>query len=91
VIRVLAAVALLAFTVYCVVDAVQSDDHQVRGLPKILWIVLVLLFPLVGGIAWLIAGRPTSLLDVLFGDRNQGGGPRGPLGPDDDPDFLRGL
>lgn len=89
-IRVLAAVALLAFTVYCVVDAVQSEDHQVRGLPKILWIVLVLVFPLVGGIAWLIAGRPTSILDVLFGGRDQGG-PRGPLGPDDDPDFLRGL
>lgn len=89
-IRVLAAVALLVFTVYCVVDAVQSEDHQVRGLPKILWIVLVLFFPLVGGIAWLIAGRPTSILDVLFGGRGQGG-PRGPLGPDDDPDFLRGL
>ena len=89
--RVLAAIALLVFTVYCVVDAVQSEDHEVRGLPKILWIVLVLFFPLVGGIAWLIAGRPKSILDVILGDRNSGSGPRGPLGPDDDPDFLRGL
>lgn len=90
-IRVLAAVALLVFTVYCVVDAVQSEDHRVRGLPKILWIVLVLVFPVAGGLAWLVAGRPQSILDIIFGDRNQGRGPRGPLGPDDDPDFLRGL
>lgn len=90
-IRVIAAVALLVFTVYCIVDAVQSDEHQVRGLPKILWILLVLIFPLAGGLAWLIAGRPKSILDVIFGDRDAGRGPRGPLGPDDDPDFLRGI
>ncbi|MDO5635493.1 MAG: PLD nuclease N-terminal domain-containing protein [Micrococcus sp.] len=90
-IRPIAAVALLIFTVYCIVDAVQSDEHEVRGLPKILWIVLVLLFPLVGGLAWLIAGRPKGILESFFGDRNAGHGPRGPLGPDDDPDFMRGL
>lgn len=89
--RVIAAVALLAFTIYCIVDAIQSEDHEVRGLPKMLWVVLVLLFPVVGGIAWMIAGRPRGILDIIFGDGGQRPGPRGPLGPDDDPDFLRGL
>lgn len=90
-IRVIAAVALLLFTVYCIVDAVQTEDSEVRGLPKPLWVVLVLLFPLAGGLAWLVAGRPKSILEVILGGRDQRPGPRGPLGPDDDPDFLKGL
>lgn len=89
--RVIAAVALLAFTIYCVVDAVQTEDSDVRGLPKPLWLVMILLFPMVGGVAWLIAGRRTSILETLLGPRRRGGPPRGPLGPDDDPDFLKGL
>lgn len=89
--RVIAAVALLAFTIYCVVDAVQTDDEDVRGLPKALWLLMILLFPAVGGAAWLIAGRPTGILESLLGPRGRGGPPAGPLGPDDDPDFLKGL
>ena len=89
--RVLVPVALLAFTIYCVVDAVQTDDDRVRGLPKALWLVMILLFPLVGGGAWLIAGRPTSILETILGPRQKLGPPRGPVGPDDDPDFLREL
>ncbi|SOC56386.1 PLDc N-terminal domain-containing protein [Ornithinimicrobium cerasi] len=89
--RVIAAVAVLAFTIFCVVDAVQTDEHEVRGLPKPLWIVMILLFPLVGGAVWLIAGRPNGILDLILNGRRRGGPPRGPLGPDDDPDFLKGL
>ena len=48
---------LLAFTVYCVVTVLMTRDDEVRHLPKIGWLVLVLLFPLVGGIAWLLVGR----------------------------------
>ena len=89
--RVIAAIALLAFTIYCVVDAVQTEDDRVRGLPKPLWLLMILLFPLVGGSAWLIAGRPTSILDTLLEGRRKGGPPQGPIGPDDDPTFLKGL
>lgn len=87
--RILLALAGLIFTVYCVVDAVKADENGVRGLPKLLWVFITLLFPVVGGIAWLIAGRP----EPLIGGRGQGRAPRprGPQGPDDDPDFLRGL
>lgn len=89
-IRVIGAVAVLAFTIYCVVDIAQTDDDRVRGLPKILWVLLALLFPLAGGAAWLVAGRPVSIIDTILGQR-RGGPPTGPLGPDDDPDFLKGL
>ena len=81
---------LLAFTVFCLVDVVRSPGEGIRGLPKTLWVFVVLLFPLAGGIGWLLAGRPKEALP---------GGPRGPrprptprtLGPDDDPDFLRSI
>ncbi|PRY59339.1 phospholipase D-like protein [Knoellia remsis] len=73
----------LALTIYCVVDCVQSDEHRVRGLPKLVWVFVILLFPFAGAIAWLIAGRPKPVPPA----------PRRPMprGPDDDPDFLRGL
>ncbi|MFK5635186.1 MULTISPECIES: PLDc N-terminal domain-containing protein [unclassified Ornithinimicrobium] len=89
--RVIIPVVVLAFTIFCVVDAVQTEDDRVRGVPKPLWILMILLFPMVGGAAWLIAGRPVSILETILGPRGRGGPPTGPLGPDDDPDFLKGL
>lgn len=82
--RVILAVAVLAFTVFCVVDVVKTSDADARGLPRLVWLLLVVVVPVVGGIAWMLAGRP----------RTTGTGPRPrprPQGPDDDPDFLRGL
>lgn len=84
--RVVLAVATLAFTVYCVVDVVQTEEDRVRGLPKLVWLVVALLVPLAGGISWLIAGRPHGILQPRPRTR-----PQGPRGPDDDPDFLRGI
>ena len=43
--RVIAAVALLAFTVYCVVDVVQTEEDRVRGLPKLMWVCLLYTSP----------------------------------------------
>jgi len=85
VLRFLLVIALLAFTAYCVVDVVRTDRERIRRLPKLAWVTLALLFTPAGGIAWLVAGRPRGL-------KERGGGQsRGPRGPDDDPDFLRGI
>jgi hypothetical protein len=58
-IKVLPFVFELALLVFCVIDAIQTPDVDVRNMPKWAWILLILVFPLVGGIAWLVAGRPT--------------------------------
>ncbi|SDP71583.1 Phospholipase_D-nuclease N-terminal [Pedococcus dokdonensis] len=92
-IRLLPWLLLLAVTVYAVIDCIQTDDAQVRGLPKLLWLLLILLFPIVGTIAWFIAGRPQR---GNAGGQGRGPGgpshrPPAPRGPDDDPDFLRRL
>ncbi|MFB9376320.1 PLD nuclease N-terminal domain-containing protein [Kineococcus gynurae] len=57
-IRILPALLELALLVFCLIDCIQTDKDRVRNLPKVAWIVLIILLPLVGGIAWLVAGRP---------------------------------
>lgn len=84
-IRVLPVLIGLGLAIYALVDCIQTDDSRVRGIPKMLWIVLIVLITFVGPLAWLIAGKERS--QPGRGGRQR----RGPLGPDDDPDFLRGL
>jgi hypothetical protein len=49
---------VLALDVFCVIDLIQTREDEVRNLPKIAWLLLILLFPPIGSIAWLAAGRP---------------------------------
>jgi hypothetical protein len=84
VLRYLPVLLSLALTIYCTVDVIQTPENAVRNLPKIVWLILVLLFAVVGPAAWLVAGRPRT------GRRAVQGPPR-PRGPDDDPDFLKGI
>jgi hypothetical protein len=61
----------LALLVFALVDAIMTDDSQVKHLPKIWWIVLIVILPLAGSIAWLIAGKDRGLArseNVAFGD-----------------------
>jgi hypothetical protein len=48
----------LVLCIYCLVEAITSKDEDIRHLGKVWWILLILLFPFVGSIAWLAAGRP---------------------------------
>lgn len=85
----------LGLVVYCVLNIITTPADAVRNLPKLIWLVLVLLFPIVGGIAWLVAGRPrvaaprggTGKTPVEY-DRP---GRATTLSPDDDDAFLRRL
>ncbi|MFT4010415.1 MAG: PLD nuclease N-terminal domain-containing protein [Nocardioidaceae bacterium] len=56
-------VVSLALCIYCVIEAIMTDTALVRNLPKAVWILLILFFPLVGSIAWLVAGRPATRTD----------------------------
>ncbi|MCR6031192.1 hypothetical protein GGQ22_07015 [Nocardioides sp. zg-579] len=71
-IKLLPGVLLFLLWAYCLVDAIVSDQARVRYLPKWAWIVIVLLFPLVGSIAWLVAGRPATAQRL---SRERGGAP----------------
>jgi hypothetical protein len=58
--ELLMGIATFALWVFCLVDAIGSQSDSVRNLPKAVWIVLILFFPFVGSIAWLVVGRPES-------------------------------
>lgn len=88
--RLLPVLLLIGFTVYTLVDCIQTDESQQRNLPKLVWILLIILVTPVGGVAWLIAGRPHTGTGSRPGPTRPTR-PTGPRGPDDDPDFLRGL
>ena len=104
-IRLLPWMLVIGLTVYTLVDCAQTSDDAVRSLPKLVWVLLILVFPVVGAIAWLIAGRPERPYwqqqrrgprgpggtGGAAGPRRPGDPPRPPRGPDDDPDFLRRL
>jgi len=91
--------ATLALLVYCLIDCIQTESALVRSLPKPLWLVLIVLLPLVGGIAWLVAGRPERTTTAATGRgpwppsraRGASASPPRPLGPDDDEEFLRQM
>jgi len=87
----------LVLLVYCVLNVVLTPDSEVRNLPKLVWLVLVVVLPLAGGIAWLVAGRPVG---PRSGARPVGGParttpragrPGAAMAPDDDEAFLSGL
>lgn len=85
--RALLTIASIALTVFALADCIQTDNDQVKGVPKWAWIVLIVLVPWVGPLTWLFAGKDRS-----GSDPERKPGPRsGPLAPDDDPDFLRRL
>jgi hypothetical protein len=87
VVRYLPALAVIGLVVYCVVDCLQTPAPQVRGLPKPLWLVLIVLTTVIGSAGWLLAGRPQKS-DAARGGAvpgPAGGDPPRALGPDDDP------
>ncbi len=49
----------LALLVFCVIDIIQTPEFATRNLPKWGWLILVIILPLIGCVAWLVAGRPT--------------------------------
>jgi hypothetical protein len=80
----------VVFWLWAIFDSLTCDDKRVRNLPRWAWVVVILVFLEFGALAWTIFGRPRGGQLVADGSRPQP--PRGgPVGPDDDPDFLRNI
>ncbi|WP_407286984.1 PLD nuclease N-terminal domain-containing protein [Streptomyces sp. BP-8] len=93
--RYLPFLLVLALWIYAFIDCLNTPESQVRGLPKVIWVIIILLFGevLIGPIAWLVAGKQRQPV---------GGGGSTPaewhrnhrstfVAPDDNPEFLRSL
>lgn len=91
--------ALIAFAVwvFCIIDVITTPEDQCRNLPKLVWLLLVILLMDVGSIAWLVAGRPWTPQPVdLPYNGNRGRHGQTPwrvngMNPDDDEEFLARL
>jgi len=79
-------VVVVILTIYALVDCAVFDRNRIRGLPRWVWVFVIVLIPVIGAVLWLLIGR---------GRRSSAAGPgtrvTRSMAPDDDPDFLRGL
>ena len=81
-------------TLYGLIDCILIPAALARSLPKWVWLIVIVLVPFLGAVAWLITGRP-SRDEVAAGasatGRTASRRSVGPVAPDDDPTFLRKL
>lgn len=104
--RVALIVLVIALTLYAVLDCARTPSESLpQPLPKPMWLLVIILFTLVGPVAWIITSRvkaaeerggtvERSVWSSTEGIRFQRPGRqhrRRSLGPDDDPEFLRDL
>ena len=96
----LVLIVLLGVFAWAIVEAFAADPDRVRGLPKTIWVVIILLFFSFGAVAWFIFGRPRR--NAMSRTRSTGASNWGgsqptttrrsaPMAPDDDPEFLLRL
>lgn len=87
---------VFAMWIFCLVEVISSNEGEIRNLPKLWWLVIVLLFPLAGSLAWLVAGRPQvaagrSRLERAVPEYREYDRPgrAAAVEPEDDEQFLR--
>ena len=73
------ALVATAFWVYTIVDCAVQPPTRHRGVSKPVWILIVVLIPVLGGLLWLLVGRTRR--STVASRR----------APDDDPEFLGRL
>ncbi|MFJ3825128.1 PLD nuclease N-terminal domain-containing protein [Streptomyces nodosus] len=92
--RYLPFLLVLALLIYAFIDCLNTPEEQVRGLPKVVWLIIILLFGevLVGPILWLLVGKvrqtPANGATPSEWHRNH---TTAWVAPDDNPEFLKSL
>ncbi|WP_425955118.1 PLDc N-terminal domain-containing protein [Xylanimonas sp. McL0601] len=86
--RFLLTLAIIGLIVYAIADVAGARKEETGGLPKWLWVVVILLVPVVGALAWIMVRRTGGPAPSSHGSSTSGPRHTGPVAPDDDPDFL---
>jgi hypothetical protein len=76
--------ALFALWLFALVDCITTPSPLCRNLPKLLWVVIVVLLSTVGAVLWLVAGRPRRRVRSGPADYAQ---PRRPIAVEDSPRY----
>lgn len=88
-------IADIVLTVAALISCLSTEDEDIRALPRIVWVLIILFFSPIGAIVWFFAGRERFATPRRQTWRMGGGFPEAErprrTAPDDDPDFLRHL
>ena len=96
----LVALIVLVIWVYALFDVITTEATAVRNLPKLAWVLLVIIFGefAIGPVLWFVAGRPNGPARSLPYKGNTGIPPEydrpgrtAAQNPDDDAEFLHSL
>lgn len=79
--RFVLLVLVIGLSVYALADCLQTPNP--KALPKLIWLAIIVLIPVVGPVMWILFGRPNG--------RGWGRDDDHVVAPDDDPSFLRDL
>lgn len=63
----LVGLAILGLWIFCIIDVITTDEVEMRNLPKMVWLMIVVFLASIGSIAWLIAGRPQGKTFAIGG------------------------
>ncbi|MEV0257627.1 PLD nuclease N-terminal domain-containing protein [Streptomyces sp. NPDC050732] len=85
--RYLPFLLVLAVWIYAFIDVLNTPEKEVRHLPKVVWVIIVLLFGevLLGPVAWFVTGKKRHAPGRAGGGRTRW------VAPDDNPEFLKSL
>jgi uncharacterized membrane protein len=96
---ILFALFLAGGWLYCLTDAALAPATRFTRVRRRTWVAFIAVTFIVGAIAWLVSGKAQRRPETAAADaslaRHPASKPRPvrsvPLGPDDDPEFLRIL
>ncbi|GAA5050219.1 PLD nuclease N-terminal domain-containing protein [Nocardia callitridis] len=84
----------LCLWVYCLIDIITCPEAGIRQLPKMGWLIVVILIPTLGALLWLVLGRPLNeggpRSTTAYGEYDRPGR-YVPADAEADEEFLRGL
>ncbi|MEO8093937.1 MAG: PLDc N-terminal domain-containing protein [Pseudolysinimonas sp.] len=59
--QIILSVASLALMIFALIDVITSENWQIQHLPKVFWILLIIVLPLIGSVIWLIVGKDRGI------------------------------
>jgi hypothetical protein len=74
---------VVILSIYTLVECAMFDRGRIRGLPRWVWVFVIILVPVIGPLLWLFVGRGRNEVPGVHTARS--------FAPDDDPEFLKKL
>ena len=87
--RMLIYAVPVILALYALIDCVRNEAPTTSRLPKPIWILIIIVVPVIGPLAWFLVSRfvePGGVQNRKTKPNRPT--PRGVRAPDDDPDFL---